>query len=265
MAAGTSDKMLKAFTPPVIILGMHRSGTSLLTGCLEQAGVFLGEVNNAAPHNRKGNKENETLRALHDTMLASRGYDWKTPPGLPLDWSPEERDAVVEALQGYKGVPFWGFKDPRALWLLEGYLKLFPNAHLIGIYRNPNAVARSLQARPGALSLSEAASLQLWRQTNTRMLEIAARHRVTLLRFGPKGMADTMFFAPFQAFLQQVGLPSTEAEFYDPSLVNQFTKNDRPNPPERPIWRRLQALSKAVTEAPNAPAPGDCGPRPNAR
>ena len=35
------------------------AGTSLLTGSLEAAGLNLGEVNNAAPHNRKGNKENE--------------------------------------------------------------------------------------------------------------------------------------------------------------------------------------------------------------
>ena len=48
--------------PCVIVLGMHRSGTSLLTGSLEAAGLHLGEVNNAARYNPKGNKENESIR-----------------------------------------------------------------------------------------------------------------------------------------------------------------------------------------------------------
>jgi hypothetical protein len=39
---------------PIIILGMHRSGTSLVAGCLEAAGLYLGPVNNYAPFNKKG-------------------------------------------------------------------------------------------------------------------------------------------------------------------------------------------------------------------
>jgi len=31
-------------SPPILILGMHRSGTSCLAGCLEEAGLYLGDV-----------------------------------------------------------------------------------------------------------------------------------------------------------------------------------------------------------------------------
>ncbi|MEQ8923520.1 MAG: hypothetical protein RIE60_22200 [Roseovarius sp.] len=36
-------------SPPVTVLGMHRSGISLVSACLEAAGLFLGEVNTSAP------------------------------------------------------------------------------------------------------------------------------------------------------------------------------------------------------------------------
>jgi len=45
-------------SPPILILGMHRSGTSCLAGCLEEAGLYLGDVNLKAGFNKKGNREN---------------------------------------------------------------------------------------------------------------------------------------------------------------------------------------------------------------
>ena len=42
---------------PLLILGMHRSGTSCLAGMLRDAGVFMGEVSEANAYNRKGNLE----------------------------------------------------------------------------------------------------------------------------------------------------------------------------------------------------------------
>ena len=50
--------MTEPVTAPVAIVGMHRSGTSCLAGCLEDLGLTLGKVNRAAPHNLKGNNEN---------------------------------------------------------------------------------------------------------------------------------------------------------------------------------------------------------------
>ena len=50
-----------ADTQPIVILGMHRSGTSCLAGCLEELGLHLGTVITSAPHNKKGNRENPEL------------------------------------------------------------------------------------------------------------------------------------------------------------------------------------------------------------
>lgn len=48
----------------VCVLGMHRSGTSVLAGCLGNYGLYLGEVVREAPHNKEGNNENLAVRAL---------------------------------------------------------------------------------------------------------------------------------------------------------------------------------------------------------
>ena len=81
--------------PCVIVLGMHRSGTSLLTGSLEAAGLYLGEVNNEAPFNRKGNKENESIRELNDALLERNDAAWNRPPNGQARWSGADEELKV--------------------------------------------------------------------------------------------------------------------------------------------------------------------------
>ena len=42
----------------ILMLGMHRSGTSCLTGIMQALGVHLGEVFTESTWNKKGNREN---------------------------------------------------------------------------------------------------------------------------------------------------------------------------------------------------------------
>ena len=48
-------------TPVVLVLGMHRSGTSCLAGSLQQAGLELGDVFTSNPFNKKGNREHRDV------------------------------------------------------------------------------------------------------------------------------------------------------------------------------------------------------------
>ena len=86
---------------PILILGMHRSGTSCLAGSLQQRGLFLGEVYEARPHNRKGNRENQRIMDLNNAVLATSDGAWDRPPAR-LSWERAaaiERDAIVAALR----------------------------------------------------------------------------------------------------------------------------------------------------------------------
>ena len=64
----------------VVILGMHRSGTSVLAGSLQEAGLVLGDVVTQAPHNKKGNRENRAIMFMQEDLLQSNGGSWDNPP-----------------------------------------------------------------------------------------------------------------------------------------------------------------------------------------
>ena len=75
----------------IAVLGMHRSGTSCLTGLLEDSGVYLGNVSKKNPHNLKGNQENLRIIHLHDAVLSDNGATWDNPPTSNAVWNAEKK------------------------------------------------------------------------------------------------------------------------------------------------------------------------------
>lgn len=170
-------------SPIVIILGMHRSGTSSLAGSLQAAGLMLGDVNTQAPFNAKGNREYLRIMHLHDRVLANSGHAWNSPPPAAARWTPAdlaERDAIVEQLAAPGP---WGFKDPRTLFTLEGWLERFPEAQLVGTLRHPGRVAASLAARPAPLGVEPAQGLALWAAYNRRLWAFWRRRPFPMVDF----------------------------------------------------------------------------------
>jgi hypothetical protein len=152
----------------VCVLGMHRSGTSCLAGSLEQQGLFLGDVNTAAPWNRRGNRESFTIMDLQGDILAASGGSWDRPPAV-VEWRPEHFERARAILAEHAERPVWGFKDPRTLLTLEGWRELVPDLQPAAIFRHPLRVARSLQSRN---ELPLEAGLALWQTYNERLVEI---------------------------------------------------------------------------------------------
>ena len=127
---------------------MHRSGTSCLSGCLEEHGLVLGDVVNAAPHNLKGNKENIDLRSINDDVLAQSGGAWDKPPET-LIWNDSLRQRRDAHMKAYAAFPMWGFKDPRTLLALPFWQEASQNLRFIGTFRHPRDVVHSLLVRRG--------------------------------------------------------------------------------------------------------------------
>ena len=63
----------------ICVLGMHRSGTSCLTGILQNFGVELGEVFTENPHNKRGNRENSRIVFLNEALLTYNDAAWNKP------------------------------------------------------------------------------------------------------------------------------------------------------------------------------------------
>lgn len=234
---------------PVIVLGMHRSGTSLLAGTLEAAGLVLGEVNTAAPHNQKGNREHEALRAVHDKILGRVGASWKLPPKEPITFTDREKAELIETMAPFRGLARWGFKDPRAVWLFDGYRALFPDAPAIGVFRDPRAVARSLMARDGDLAMTEEEGLLLWHKTNMHLLRLWRSYRPPFVRFSDQGLRDPLFGPPLNAFIDALGLAQPETPFYDGALVHQVADD---GPMRAPLAAAYDALIACARTSPGA-------------
>ncbi len=166
---------------PVVVIGMHRSGTSCLAGCLQDLGLNLGDVNIAAPHNKKGNREDPRLWVVHDAVMARVGTAWDRPPAEPVVWTSEEKAALKAVLDEYEPVPRpWGFKDPRATVLLDGWLEVLPDLRLVASIRHPLAVAGSLAARNG---FAPGQSLAIWATYNRAVLAGCARMPLSIVDY----------------------------------------------------------------------------------
>ncbi len=201
---------------PICVLGMHRSGTSCLAGCLEHAGVFLGDVVNHSPHNRKGNKESKSLRAINEDLLALNGGSWDHVP-TTLTWNAglqARRDAHIA---NFRVIPLWGFKDPRCVLTLPFWREALPEMRFVATFRHPAAVVRSLSKRSGLIS--ETAPLQLWIDYNQILLRLCRTETVPLICFD---WPDEAYLAALGKLAIKLGLTTggVEQGFFESELRN---------------------------------------------
>lgn len=154
----------------IIVLGMHRSGTSALTGCLDILGVSLGAPLMPANYdNERGYFELAEVVTIHDELLGSFGASALDLTKLPANWAsqPTARGAqerLYDVLRrNFDGKPLWGVKDPRLCVLLPLWEPLLRDLNVEPRYvlmlRSPWEVAKSLEARNG---LETWESLDLW-------------------------------------------------------------------------------------------------------
>lgn len=157
------------------VLGMHRSGTSALTGSLGHLGVDLGDEMRA-PHrgvNEKGYWEHLGILRVHERILADLGSSWDDVRPLPDGWwmsarLADDRNAIVEILRrDFSGKPFWGVKDPRLCRLVPLWRDIFSElgcrSGYVMTYRSPVEVARSLAKRDG---FTTEKSALIWLENN---------------------------------------------------------------------------------------------------
>ncbi|MCB1615049.1 MAG: hypothetical protein KDI30_03445 [Pseudomonadales bacterium] len=155
------------------VLGMHRSGTSCLAGCLEQMGVdFGGHGSQGSEANQRGNKENRAIAIFHENILRFNGGSWHQPPSQ-VSWAERHYSRAEALLAEYGAKPCIAFKDPRTLLHLEHWERVFDRLAIewqpVAIYRHPLATAQSLEKRD-QFPLSK--GLELWAHYNRQLLAL---------------------------------------------------------------------------------------------
>lgn len=145
----------------LIVLGMHRSGTSALAGALEACGFFPGEhlLQIDQGNNDTGFFENPAVIHIHDEFLKSHDLDWRYAYKIASDHFTGEaadkaREAIVSLIKTeYLGHEPWCIKDPRmcALFPLweQALAELGIDYGVILMHRHPAAAAASLTRRDG--------------------------------------------------------------------------------------------------------------------
>ncbi|MGI9308070.1 MAG: hypothetical protein ACR2P6_02335 [Gammaproteobacteria bacterium] len=204
----------------ICVVGMHRSGTSCLTGIMQGIGVELGEVFTENLFNKRGNRENNRITTLNHAVLVHNQGDWNRPV-LAKRWTSkhaQERDAIIAELSGRTDT-YWGFKDPRVLFTLDFWLERLESPDFVGTYRHPHRVALSLQNRDNTPFEQ---SWNLWLVYNRRLLELARRYRFAMVDFDaePEAYLEEVISA-----LIGLGLDESQVdrgrEFFDAKLRNQ--------------------------------------------
>ena len=164
----------------IMILGMHRSGTSTISGVLHMNGVVMGTYQNFWPRplnqNPKGFYENYDFRKINDHLLSKSGYHVESfLPNIPniqqIDSLSRKMKLVIEKSNStYQN---WGWKDPRTCLTAIHWadaidsLGLQKKLKIIFMARKASSVSRSLNKRNN-LPINQ--GLELWESYTKRAI-----------------------------------------------------------------------------------------------
>jgi hypothetical protein len=150
--------------PPVIIIGMHRSGTTMVSRLLEAMGLFVGQ-------RKEYNNEALFFLRLDEWIFLQSCASWENP--LPIHYLLANKEIRAMAadytarylIESPRAISFlgwkkyaryrslhnlstpWGWKSPLSTFTLPLWLDIFPSAKVIHIYRHGVDVAYSLRER----------------------------------------------------------------------------------------------------------------------
>ncbi len=220
---------------PIIILGMHRSGTSYLASVVGAIGVNIGtSLLEAAPDNPRGYFEDrdfvEFQAGVLTRVVPEQGAG--SPLGNILvrhvdriELTPEEREHAVRLTADREGQSVWGWKDPRTCLLLDYWLERYPGATLIAAYRHPLEVYASIIRRQKLQVIGdESLIIDTWTAYNSAIARVWAGHRGRKFLIGTgEVFGDPATLA--EAIRSRLGLPMPGPADHLPSFeAAEFTR-----------------------------------------
>jgi glycosyltransferase involved in cell wall biosynthesis len=198
----------------ILVLGMHRSGTSVVARLLNMMGAYFAPddvVMQPSDANPKGYWEREDIRVLNDDILKSLNVSWDNL--YDFDASMLTEDIQKEFLPRIQQIVLnldahrpWMIKDPRMCLLLPVWRSLLEVPVCVFVYRNPIQIAQSLKTREDMMSVIIGASLHPIRAADYS--ETAIKFPITL------GMALWEKYT-LDALTNSEGLPRIFISFHE--------------------------------------------------
>ena len=159
-----------------VVLGMHKSGTTLVARTLHRAGIDMGD---GLDHRRSydaGEKfERESTKAINHAILRSDGLfslDVAAPAG-PIEVGAELRTEMRGVIETSGATSRdWGFKDPRTCLTYPIWAEELPEHRLIVVFRSPEAMWPRYRPRERRFVPTQACRLvRSWCEHYDRLLE----------------------------------------------------------------------------------------------
>lgn len=167
--------------PPIVLLGMHRSGTSATARVLNRMGAWLGSEQNVSRR-----WEHLPLQEVNERILRACGGHWSAPPALEDGWTSRPEVARLaeparRALADLTSRETFAWKDPRTCLTYPYWRPMMPAEPIVVLaYRHPREVVGSLAKRN---DFGEAHTLALWERYNHSALHAAAGLRMAVVRY----------------------------------------------------------------------------------
>lgn len=229
----------------VVVLGMHRSGTSLCSNILHELGIDMAEDAGESPANKRGHWERARINDLNDMVFACFGRSWQESGhvlALPDGWLSDPRvqavrQALAACLAPHVEAGRAGFKDPRTARLMPLWKQVFAALDTAPRYvlcvRDPAQVARSLSARD---RMAREQAEYRWLIYNAEAVAGIAAAPVCVIPYEDWFTAPEENASRLAAFVGKSPLERTRiAAIVDPSLRHDV----QDVPPAYPLARRL--------------------------
>ena len=207
----------------VVVYGMGRSGTSVVTGLFAAAGYFVGADTDLLPANEgnpAGYFENRNTLELNDAILTELDGNWFAPPSEERMVEERERyeprlRAAFEALRAEAHDAPVAIKDPRMQVMLPLWEPIIGDRlYPVMVVRDPLEIAVSLARRDGT---PVPFSIAAWEISMVRLLRALRGREVTV--------------APYAEVLRSheaaVTIVGDASERLRPEFVDRVTLADR--------------------------------------
>jgi hypothetical protein len=164
----------------LLIVGMHRSGTSYLGSLFSAAGVHLGDqLLGRSRGNQKGHFEDHDFLSFHERCLHAHGLGTEGYATTERTAVPERlrQDALRLIASRRERGTVWGWKDPRTTLFLDFWEGVLPEAKFVFVFRRPWEVVESLFRRGDpSFQANPPHAIDVWTHYNRLLIDFYQRH-----------------------------------------------------------------------------------------
>ena len=223
----------------VVVLGMHRSGTSCLSMLLRENHVPFISTRRKMPASITGTQERRLIVHLNDDVLAHSGGSWDRPPKT-IKWTMDHaarRDTIADQISMGRS-RFSGWKDPRTLLLLDFWEDGGRRWSYIGTFRHPMASATSLLEYK---HIPTEQGLELWLAYNRALLKKHGESSFPIVSFDAK---QTDYLRGFQVASNEIGVQIHSMSSFLSRMRHRTAVHSNDLPDEvLHVYDRLKAVS----------------------